>query len=133
MPEKVEVELLDKTGMTTKGVLSYASEAPWFINFYSSSLGSYTINGDDLFDTLCNLRIKLEQGGWYILCSGARIDAYPSRMSRQMSGGQKLYILETGKPASIQDLVDIFQPSSADKVGTVNEQLTYYKKWLASL
>jgi hypothetical protein len=89
----------------------------------------------DLFDCLTQLRSQyLEKQGYLILCNGARIDTYPSRMSRQMGGGRKAYITRMGFQAKMNDLVDIFDPvDDPNIISTVSEQIEFHEKWLKSL
>ena len=79
------------------------------------------------------IRLEMEKHGYFILCNGARKDAYPSRMSRQMGGGRKVYLFKNGIPAQREDLVDIFEPTEYEHIGTVAEQLAAYQTWLRSL
>lgn len=41
----------------------------------------------DLFGALVKFRLRLEENGYVLLCNGARKDAYPSRMAREIGGG----------------------------------------------
>lgn len=99
----------------------------------TQSLGSMSITGEDLFDTLCRLRQCLEGKGCQLLCNAARKDAYPSRMARQMGGGRKVYLLANGRQARREDLVDAFGPAEFHQVGTVAEQRAAYEAWSRSL
>jgi hypothetical protein len=106
---------------------------PWYIDFTSSVHHTRRYEGHDLFECLTLLRQDLETEGWYILCAGARIDVYPSRMARDMGGGRKAYVMRLGVPAKSDDLVDTFATAQIEQVGTVEEQLAYYERWLKSL
>lgn len=99
----------------------------------SPFLGLVKIESQDLFDAMVQLRKKLEQSGRRLLCSGARKDAYPSRMILEMGGGRKVYLLRHGKPAAKDDLVDVFDAAEYLQVGTVEEQRLGYEEWLRSL
>ena len=125
--------VVHKFGHVSQCTLTFSSRPPWIIEFNNPEIGHYDSTGDDLFEALLGIRIKLEQKGWFITCYGSQIDTYPSRMSRQMSGGRKLYVMKLGEPAKEESLVDIFETTSADKIGTVEEQQKYYIKWLNSL
>ncbi len=98
-------------------------------------LGSETqeFEGTDLFEALLQLRANLEQRGIRVLCNGARVDIYPSGMSRSMSAGRKAYLVRMGMRAELNDLVDIFDYADASLMGTVAQQADFRKKWLASL
>lgn len=89
--------------------------------------------GEDLFDALCELRLKLEQHGLLLRCAGTDLDVYPSGMSRAMGGGRKAYRLTMGKPATRVDMVDIFDASTAQRGSTVSEQKAFFEQWLQSL
>jgi len=128
-------------------------EAP--ITFIEASFCTYMSKGDK-----CILEFKLEKNdltfvesnffiafnklrNWlydfnefYPVCQGALINVYPSRMSIQMSKGQKAFKLLEGKQSNLDDIIDIFSPIKLEdfrKLSTVDEQLEYYKKWLSSL
>jgi len=105
---------------------------PCRIKFEHLELGSHNFEGLDIFDDFCNLRIFLEERNWMVLCNGARIDAYPSPMSRNMCGGLKLHCLTMGEPAKRSNVVHIFAEAPPEKLGTVREQYNYYRKWFGS-
>jgi hypothetical protein len=79
-----------------------------------------------MFDALCELRSSfIEPPGWRILCNGARVDAWPSGMSMDFSGGMLLTVLTRGRVRSTADLAFIFDPAPATAVGTVEQQQRY--------
>ena len=92
---------------------------------------SITKTADDFFEALRQIRLELETQNAMILCNGARIDAYPSGVSRQMSLGRIAYLNQMGQPA--QQKVAIFDKTEADWVASVAEQDKYYHAWLVSL
>ena len=55
------------------------------------------------------------------------------RMSREMSGGRKVYLFKPGRQALREDLIDVFDPATYDEVGTVAEQRSNYEAWIRSL
>ena len=114
-------------------IISCENRQPCTIDFRHNELGCYSFEGKDLFDAFCALRAFLEKESWHLLCNGARIDAYPSPMGRNMSGGTKLYVQKIGKRAGREDLVYIFHRAEPELVGTVEEQLSYHEKWQESI
>ncbi|MBW4649009.1 MAG: hypothetical protein KME06_09925 [Kastovskya adunca ATA6-11-RM4] len=114
-------------------VVSYRGEPPCVLTFQNSEFGEQQFSGKDIFECLCNLRRFLEEKDWRILCNGACFDAYPSGMSRDMGGGYKLYIRQMGQHPQRSDLVKIFDKTAPEKIGTVEEQLSYYRQWLESV
>ncbi|MGB3532108.1 MAG: hypothetical protein WBA13_01180 [Microcoleaceae cyanobacterium] len=113
--------------------ISYETvQRPYKIYFENYELGIHQFEARDIFDCLCQLRVFLESKGWNILCNGARINAYPSNMSRDMGGGMKLYQLKLGKPPERSDLIRIFDRAEPEQIGTVKEQRAYYEKWRIS-
>jgi hypothetical protein len=98
-----------------------------------------TARGPDLFDAFCEIRRDLEGDGVRICVSGARIDAYPSGMTRDMGGGQMVYLLRRrsviGKLLRLPYLrpnkrVYIFSPAPCHLVGTVDEQRSFFERWM---
>lgn len=49
-----------------------------------------------------------------------------------MGGGLRAYVLELGRRASIDDLVDIFDAAPIEDIASVEEQRLFAKKWLAT-
>ena len=102
------------------------------LDLFSKEICFLNIEGYDFFDCLLKLRNLLEQKGLFILCQGAATNVYPSRMSRDMSNGLKAYKLDLGKKASIDQLVEIFDPASIEIVGTIAEQNVFFQRWANS-
>lgn len=129
--KKIAIKLYNLKTEDEKELLILISVAPpWKIEV-GKGLLKKDFRGDDLFDCLQKLRGKYEKKKWLFLCNGARKNAFPSRMSMQMSGGTKLYLLELGKPATM--LVDIFEEISKEESCFVSEQQQFYTYWLDSL
>jgi hypothetical protein len=84
----------------------------------------------DLFDCLVKIRLDLELEGAKILCNGARLDAFPSPMARDMGGGRKVYLLRMGEPAQLENLVNTFDEAPIEKIASVAEQKKFYLDWL---
>lgn len=129
--KQITIPLLSATGNITNCVISYPTKLPWFIQFTSTDFSDKIFYGDDLFNCLCDLRIFLEEHNTKILCNGARIDTYPSSLLRQMGGARKVYILTMGKQAT--QSINIFDKTNVEQIGTVNEQFSFYQKWIESL
>lgn len=129
----ITVKLVDALGEEKKGSLSYSEKPPWLIEFHSVELGDQVFTANDLFDCLLLLREFLEGKKWLILCNGARVDAYPSTLSREMSGGKKIYILKLGEKVSQENLVNLFDEAPIEKIGTIEEQYKYYKQCVGSI
>ncbi|MEA3015566.1 MAG: hypothetical protein QOI38_288 [Sphingomonadales bacterium] len=86
----------------------------------------------DLFEALCAYRRFLERkGGYLLLCNGARKDAFPSAMSREMGKGFKLYISLMGRPGGT--LVETLDPAPLETVSTVAEQAAFHDAWFDSI
>lgn len=132
MIEQVTVKLLRSDGAIEDLVLRYPRwNDPWFVETLTDPVKRY--EGSDLFRCLQLLRADLEKQGAKILCNGARVDAFASRMARDMGGGRKVYITRLGRRAALEDLVDTFGDAPADRVGTVAEQQQFFRQWIASV
>ncbi|WDE06525.1 hypothetical protein SG34_006290 [Thalassomonas viridans] len=73
----------------------------------------------DFFNCLKLIRVYFDKAGAKVLCNGARIDVYPSRMSRDTGRGRKAYVLVQGRQALRTDLVDIFDAAAPDLIGCI--------------
>ena len=92
----------------------------------------YFSKSDNIFDSVVELRKKLELKNIYLLCNASAINVYPSTMQKEF-GGTKAYKLEMGKQATLSDVVDIFDYDNGLKIGSVKEQEEFYENWIESL
>jgi len=91
----------------------------------------YFSKSDNIFDSVVELRKKLELNNIYLLCNASAINVYPSGMQKEF-GGTKAYKLQMGKQAILIDVVDIFDYDSELKIGSVKEQEEFYENWIES-
>ena len=92
----------------------------------------YFSKSDNIFDSVVELRKKLELKNIYLLCNASVINVYPSGMQKEI-GGTKAYKLQMGKQATLSDVVDIFDYDSELKISSVEEQKEFYENWIESL
>ena len=92
----------------------------------------YFSKSDNIFDSVVELRKKLELNNIYLLCNASVINVYPSGMQKEF-GGTKAYKLQMGKQATLSDVVDIFDYDSELKIGSIKEQEEFYENWIESL
>ena len=92
----------------------------------------YSSKSDNIFDSVVELRKKLELKNIYLLCNASVINVYPSGMQKEF-GGTKAYKLQMGKQATLSDVVDIFDYDSELKIDSVKEQEEFFKSWIESL
>ena len=100
--------------------VTIATEPPWRVGLEFPDGRLEHAEGQDLFAALQALRRRLQDAGMVLCCQGARPDVFPSGMSRQMGGGRRAYRHRAGRPPTIEDLVDIFDPADCNDVVTVN-------------
>jgi len=91
----------------------------------------YFSKSDNIFDSVVELRKKLELNNIYLLCNVSVINVYPSVMQKEF-GGTKAYKLQMGKQVTLTDVVDIFDYDNGLKIGSVKEQEEFYESWLES-
>ena len=91
----------------------------------------YFSKSDNIFDSIVELRKKLELNNIYLLCNASVINVYPSGMQKEF-GGTKAYKLQMGKQATLNDVVDIFDYDNELKIGSVKEQEEFYESWIES-
>ncbi len=131
--ERILAAVASRQGETEACEIDYERGPPVVVTLRSQRFGEMVATDEDVFEALSKLRSRLEEEGFLLLCNAARKDAYPSRMSRQMSGGRKIYLLTPGLRGRREDLVDIFDAAPIDHVGTVVEQRLMFEIWLRSL
>ncbi|GAA4628681.1 hypothetical protein GCM10023196_046060 [Actinoallomurus vinaceus] len=126
----------------TWSVVAVAEDSgEWRVEASDKNRRVWTGSGSDLFDAFRALRENPEAQGFRFLVVGARIDSWPTQMSRQMGGGAELVIRYRSPTLMlISNLLGylrlrlpyryIFSPAPASKVGTVAEQDAYQEEWL---
>ncbi|KRP69199.1 hypothetical protein TX23_23860 [Pseudomonas paralactis] len=87
--------------------------------------------GKDLY--VCLAKIRTDFSHITFLCKGAKTNVKPSRMTSQMSAGLVAYEMTLGKQATDEDLVQIFDYEEKNLTNNPQEQIDFFKKWLASL
>ena len=92
----------------------------------------YFSKSDNIFDSIVELRKKLESKDIYLLCNASVVNIYPSPMQKDF-GGTKAYKLQMRKQATLSDVVDIFDYDSELKIGSVKEQEEFFESWIESL
>lgn len=92
-----------------------------------------TSDATDYFGALCSIRSALEKLNIQTICAGSEKMVYPSPMMQRMGTGRKAYRLRMYKPTSLDDVVDIFSPGEQLNCVSVEQQYSYYQKWLTSM
>lgn len=90
-----------------------------------------TYHGKDIY--VCLAKIRADFPHITFLCKGAKINVTPSRMASQMSAGLVAYELTLGKQATREDIVHLFDYEEHNLTNNPQEQINFYKNWLASL
>lgn len=88
---------------------------------------------ENFFEALLELRSKLESKGMQILCNGAGLNVYPSRMQLCMGYGDTAYKIYKGKQAKTKDIINIFDKENDIEFVDIKRQENFYEEWLKSL
>ena len=86
----------------------------------------YFSKSDNIFDSIVELRKKLELNNIYLLCNASAINVYPSGMQKEF-GGTKAYKLQMVKQATLSDVVDIFDYDSELKLAVLRNKKNFLK------
>lgn len=121
-----------KSGEVRDALVNVTTE-PLQMRFECAGFNPKVFSGRDFFSAFAKLREWLEESHIKLLCNGARVDVYPSGMSRDMGGGRKAYVLCVGQPARRIDQVDVLEYAPVEKIGSIKEQKQFYEKWKASM
>lgn len=129
MIKKVETYLLDieTRQKCCKALLEY-SENPIRIVFKSDMTPQIEVNGIDLLDCYRKLQILLEDKGYLIYLNGSRIDVLASGFLRDSTNGISVYQFTYNFNAD-KPVLNIFDVSDMDKIGTIKEQKEFMKEW----
>jgi len=87
----------------------------------------------DYFEAFCQIRLQLEPEKLVPFCYGASRNVYPSGMGRDMGKGLKAYRVTPGKPATMKDLVNIFDQGPDVVPASVADQKKYWEDWWESV
>lgn len=105
--------------------------AKCMMTFSESNNFGKIYHGRDIY--ICLAKVRAEFPHITFLCKGAKINVTPSRMASQMSAGLVAYELTLGKQATLDDIVHLFDHEDNNLTNNPQEQVDFYKKWLASL
>ena len=122
-----------RNGDKEKCSLVVSHSAPWEISFSGVGYEQEKFEGSDLFKAFLELRKKLEDSGYKLLCNGARKDVLSSGMSRSMGGGRRAYVVRLGSQARMKDMLDIFDYAEPDLTVSSQEQQQFNEQWFESL
>jgi len=106
---------------TSKSIMVF-SEADNFKTVYE---------GRDMY--VCLAKIRADFPHITFLCKGAKLNVKPSRMASQMSAGLVAYEMTLGKQATNENIVHLFDYEEENLTNNPQEQIDFFKKWLASL
>lgn len=120
MSERRQLDVLGPGGTQTVDV-TLATEPPWRVRLDFPDGRVEQAEGPDLVEALQAVRRGLQGAGMLLCCQGCRPDVFPSGMSRQMGGGRRAYRHRPGQPATMDDLVDIFDSADCADVVTVEQ------------
>ncbi|GHU31919.1 hypothetical protein FACS1894172_07630 [Spirochaetia bacterium] len=91
---------------------------------------NYNSSGEDYFGTFQKIKDILLKDNIGIKCYGSMENVYPSPMMRT---SYNAYILENGKQALMENIVNIFDYVDINTFSTSDEQNNYYNNWLKSI
>lgn len=106
---------------TSKSIMVF-SEADNFKTVYE---------GRDMY--VCLAKIRADFPHITFLCKGAKLNVKPSRMASQMSAGLVAYEMTLGKQATNENIVHLFDYEEENLTNNPQEQIDFFKKWIASL
>lgn len=88
-------------------------------------------NGKDIY--VCLAKVRSDFPHITFLCKGSKINVMPSRMASQMSAGLIAYEMTLGRQATNEDIVHLFDYEEENLTNNPQEQIDFFKRWLASL
>jgi hypothetical protein len=106
---------------------------PNVTKFTSSITPHLDIAGKNAFERLTKIRYELEKYDYYLLCNGARLDAYPLPSDITTYGGHILHILTHGQIPNQDDFIWIYGDVEPEMVVSIEEQRRNYELWLDSI
>jgi hypothetical protein len=118
---------------SARASLEWDERPPWRVVLKIPGCEPAEASGNDLFVSLAAVREQIAGSGWKVCVTGARIDAWPSRMSSQMGGSLLVYVHTMGVQAREKDRRSIFDDAHCDLIGTVEDQRQFRTRWLESL
>ncbi|URM99439.1 hypothetical protein LUW76_36825 [Actinomadura madurae] len=123
-------------------VIASEEGPPWRLTLQDGNGREWSAEADDLFAAFQEIRRSTDGEGIKLCVNGARRDAHPSGMSRDMGGGRMLYVLPARRGLRVllvllrrrrfRSMVYIFDPAPCEAVVSVDEQVRYFKDWVGS-
>lgn len=135
--ESKTIKLAMNDGKIFDGILKLYEESPDEEEMVLIELlildDTISVEHDNFFLALQSLRQHLEDKHIQVMCNGAALNVYPSQMQLSMGTGHLAYKLKIGEPARLKDIVNIFEFDNGLRFVKIEEQFSYYNKWLKSL
>jgi hypothetical protein len=137
------IPVLTPKGGHGRWTVSASEEGPpWRLQLRAEDGREWESEADDLFTALQNIRRCTDAEGIKLCVNGARRDAHPSGMSREVNGGRMLYILPPRRGPRIllspfkrptrRNMIYIFDPAPCESAVPVDEQIRYFNAWVGS-
>ncbi|MFD4674809.1 hypothetical protein ACFWNN_34145 [Lentzea sp. NPDC058450] len=118
-------EVVNVTGVAGEERIEFVLEVaihPFFIKVVEPEHLAATIDGQNVKGPFDELRKQLQDRGILLCCMGARPDVWASGMLASFSDGREAYLHREGRQATNDDVVDIFAPTDASAVVTLEVQ-----------
>ncbi|HEV7298135.1 MAG TPA: hypothetical protein VGN72_02140 [Tepidisphaeraceae bacterium] len=130
--ERVNIKLVADDGSALEGVFELDHESEACVLTLDFARERLRAEASDYFEALADIRGQLAQRKLRPVCYGASRNVFPSGMARDMGAGLKAYRLTLGKPARMKDLVGILDVGPDVDPVPVEEQRTFFERWLES-
>jgi hypothetical protein len=129
-----EARIFNARGEAQLCELRFTVGEPWWGEVSCPVTGPVRREGSDLFEALKCVRRELEKFGLRIGVNGARLDAWPSSLSRHAGGATRLFPLKMGVSSNDYHIaVRTFDPAEFDTLSTVDQQEDYLHRWAESV
>jgi hypothetical protein len=110
---------------------SLSSPHGWRLELCAPDDRVWCAEAADVFQCLLELRCRVQSEDITICCNGARTNAWASGMLRQMSGGNRVYLLSHDRDTGLADRVRTLDLAPCEDIAaTVAAQEEYYRSWL---
>ena len=108
-------------------ILRYRDNPPEVV-VESNIFNTIKTEGIDLLECFQKLQITIEEKGYLLALNGSRKDIQASGFLRDSTNGISTYLLSEDFDSE-KTILNIFNYYNGPKLGTIEEQKEYYKKW----
>ncbi|MFE0880098.1 hypothetical protein ACFW4X_35300 [Streptomyces smyrnaeus] len=128
--EEVPIHVVHEGG-DEEWTIQVTGDGPWVWRLLSADKAECEVTGSSAFEALRTMQDAVSEKDVVLCCNGLRANVRPSHRSAS-HGAWMVYLLHLWRPATVRDLVHVFDYAPPEKIASRNQQDQYWEHHLAA-